>query len=65
MEISQKRTIIIKDMMKDNNSDISKYVNEFEKDVINSKYPGAYSSFEGSPMSFGKFQFDLWGKELI
>ena len=63
MEISQKRTIIIKDMMKDNNSDISKYVNEFEKDVINSKYPGAYSSFEGSPMSFGKFQFDLWGKE--
>lgn len=24
---------------------------------------GAYSSFEGSPMSQGKFQFDLWGVE--
>jgi ribonucleotide reductase alpha subunit len=24
-------------------------------------YPGAYSTFEGSPMSQGKFQFDLWG----
>jgi ribonucleotide reductase alpha subunit len=26
---------------------------------------GAYSSFEGSPMSQGKFQFDLWGKEPL
>ncbi len=25
---------------------------------------GAYSSFEGSPMSQGKFQFDLWDDEL-
>jgi ribonucleoside-diphosphate reductase alpha chain len=25
------------------------------------KYPGAYSTYEGSPMSEGKFQFDLWG----
>jgi ribonucleotide reductase alpha subunit len=63
MEISKKRAVIIKQMIADNNSDISKYVNEFEKEVINSKYVGAYSSFEGSPMSFGKFQFDLWGKE--
>ena len=23
-------------------------------------YPGAYSTFEGSPLSEGKFQFDLW-----
>ena len=22
---------------------------------------GAYSSFEGSPLSEGNFQFDLWG----
>lgn len=28
---------------------------------IGKKYYGAYSSFEGSPMSEGKFQFDLWG----
>jgi ribonucleotide reductase alpha subunit len=24
---------------------------------------GPYSSFQGSPLSQGKFQFDLWGKE--
>lgn len=63
MEISQKRCTIIKQMIADNDPNISKYVNEFEMDVIGSKYVGAYSSFEGSPMSFGKFQFDLWGKE--
>jgi ribonucleoside-diphosphate reductase alpha chain len=63
MEISQKRAVVIKQMVAENDPNISKYVNEFEKDVINSKYVGAYSSFEGSPMSFGKFQFDLWGKE--
>ena len=28
----------------------------------NKKYPGAYESFEGSPLSEGKFQFDLWEK---
>ena len=27
------------------------------------KYPGAYSSFEGSPLSKGQFQFDLWDNE--
>lgn len=26
------------------------------------KYPGAYSTFEGSPMQQGQFQFDLWDK---
>ena len=31
----------------------------------NEKYIGSYSSFEGSPLSEGKFQFDLWGKEPI
>jgi ribonucleotide reductase alpha subunit len=35
-------------------------VNEFERDIANPKYIGAYSSFEGSPMSQGLFQFDLW-----
>uniref|UniRef100_A0A6C0J1P9 ribonucleoside-diphosphate reductase n=1 Tax=viral metagenome TaxID=1070528 RepID=A0A6C0J1P9_9ZZZZ len=63
MEISQKRAEIIKEMMKNSDTNIYKYVNEFEKEIINSKYPGAYSSFEGSPISQGKFQFDLWGKE--
>ena len=27
----------------------------------NVKYPGAYSSFNGSPLQQGLFQFDLWG----
>jgi len=63
MEISQKRAIVIKEMIKNGDKDINKYVNEFEQDIINTKYPGAYSSFEGSPISNGKFQFDLWGKE--
>jgi len=25
-----------------------------------SKYPGAYSSFDGSPASYGQLQFDMW-----
>jgi len=28
----------------------------------NEQYIGAYSSFDGSPLSKGKFQFDLWNK---
>lgn len=33
-------------------------LNKFE---LNTDYPGAYSTFKGSPFSEGKFQFDLWG----
>ena len=59
MELSQKRAQIIRS----NNSEVlASYVNEFEQNMINSKYPGAYSSFEGSPISEGLFQFDLWGQ---
>lgn len=31
----------------------------------NVKFSGAYSSFKGSPLSEGKFQFDLWNQEPI
>lgn len=64
MELSKKRSKIIGDIL-NNNSDenINKYVNEFEQDVIKTKYVGAYSSFEGSPISQGLFQFDLWGEQ--
>jgi len=31
----------------------------------NDKYLGAYSSFEGSPLSKGQFQFDLWNEEPL
>jgi ribonucleotide reductase alpha subunit len=63
MEISKKRGEYIE---KYNNEEITYdeldekiKMNEYE--VINTKYPGAYSTFEGSPTSQGVFQFDLWG----
>jgi len=61
MELSKKRASVINDIKSGtSDEDISKYVNEFEKDIINTAYSGAYSSFEGSPMSQGLFQFDMW-----
>lgn len=33
-----------------------------ESEYNRTKYLGSYSSFEGSPLSMGKFQFDLWGE---
>ena len=67
MELSKKRYNIINDIKNINSKildeDINNYINEFEKDIPNPKYIGAYSSFEGSPMSQGLFQFDLWNAE--
>ena len=64
MELSKKRTKIIQDIQNGVcDEDINNYVNEFEKNVIQGKYPGAYTSFEGSPMSNGQFQFDLWEQQ--
>ena len=36
-------------------------LNKYELHLEQNKYCGAYSTFEGSPISEGKFQFDLWG----
>jgi ribonucleotide reductase alpha subunit len=37
-------------------------INEFEQDhVKHAKYPGAYVTFEGSPVAHGQLQFDMWG----
>ena len=63
MEISKKRAEWI---AKYNNEEITydeldEKINLNEYEVINAKYPGAYSTFEGSPASHGQFQFDLWG----
>jgi ribonucleotide reductase alpha subunit len=67
MELSKKRYNIINDIKNINSKildeDINNYINEFEKDIPNPKYIGAYRSFEGSPMSQGLFQFDLWNAE--
>ena len=63
MELSKKRGEIIDDILNNNsNLDINKYVNEFENDIIKTKQKGAYSSFQGSPISQGLFQFDLWNE---
>ena len=63
MELSKKRKNIITQILDNkNNEDINKYVNEFENNIIKTKYVGAYSSFEGSPISEGLFQFDLWNE---
>jgi ribonucleoside-diphosphate reductase alpha chain len=37
------------------------YHASMEKSMELSKLQGPYSSFQGSPLSKGKFQFDLWG----
>jgi ribonucleotide reductase alpha subunit len=55
MEIAKKREEVIENM------DIENYrinLNEYELHL--KKYKGAYSTFEGSPLSQGLFQFDLW-----
>lgn len=63
MEISKKRAEAIAAY---NNEEITydeldEKINLNEYEIINAKYPGAYSTFEGSPASKGEFQFDLWG----
>ena len=64
MELSKKRCGIISDIINGNKSyEVEKYVNEFENEIIKTKHVGAYSSFEGSPISQGLFQFDLWGEK--
>ena len=67
MELSKKRRGIIDNIinnpLNDNNEDINKYINEYERDIIDKNYKGAYSSYEGSPISQGKFQFDLWNEK--
>ncbi len=63
MELSKKRAKVINDIRNGVSDEfIDNYVNEFEKHVIDGPCPGAYSSFIGSPMSQGMFQFDLWGQ---
>jgi ribonucleotide reductase alpha subunit len=39
---------------------LSSMLNEYEKTMISKSHRGAYSSFDGSPISKGIFQFDMW-----
>lgn len=63
MEISKKRAEWIGKYSREEISydELDEKINLNEYEIINAKYPGAYSSFEGSPTSRGEFQFDLWG----
>ncbi len=67
MLISKKRYELIqefKDASESKKEEILKYINpndyETIDSILNSNYPGAYQTFEGSPASMGKLQFDLW-----
>lgn len=57
MEIAKKREeVITSTMPSDNAYDVN--LNEYEMHMR--KYRGAYSTFDGSPLSKGLFQFDMW-----
>ena len=68
MEIAKKRHELVMEL-RDSGRDVvgseenANYLklNEFEIENIDSRYPGAYVSFDGSPASAGELQFDLWG----
>lgn len=65
MEIAKKRHEVIAELKangRDPFTDTYLNLNEYEKDLVNTEHPGAYTSFEGSPASRGLLQFDLWGK---
>jgi len=42
---------------------MEKELNVIPEELNRDKYLGAYSTFEGSPLQLGKFQFDLWNKQ--
>ncbi len=68
MEISKKRNDIIRALCADGKDVVSSTenqeylkLNEFEIANLDSRHPGSYVSFAGSPASKGLLQFDLWG----
>lgn len=69
MEIAKKRHQYAKQLMdKQITEEMSRGLHEYLKYTefdpdINSDFPGAYSTFVGSPTYLGQFQFDLWGIE--
>jgi len=55
MELSKARCSVIK-----NNGILHNFDCKYEIGLLDKSFCGAYSSFEGSPMSQGIFQFDMW-----
>ena len=44
-------------------SEIQRKYHIIPEEINREKYLGSYSTFEGSPLQKGNFQFDLWGKQ--
>ena len=63
MEIARDRHIVIQNSKNDLtdtvNSSVS-HLNKYESHLEKFSYSGAYSTFDGSPISKGIFQFDMW-----
>jgi ribonucleoside-diphosphate reductase alpha chain len=59
MKIAKTRYEIINRTSQSGETDYNLNLNEFDP-IPTSKYPGAYSTFDGSPASLGELQFDLW-----
>jgi ribonucleoside-diphosphate reductase alpha chain len=66
MELSKKRGELLHEYNENKMTfdELSSRLSFNEYEVPNNKYPGAYTTFEGSPTSQGKFQFDLWDIKL-
>ena len=63
MEIAKERYNQIQESKKENRyseNGIFQFYNEYENKLEDKHFCGAYSSFEGSPLSKGIFQFDMW-----
>ena len=60
LAISKKREAFVNDGRGDKEFPHKFIPDEIRRIQEGKKYVGAYSSFEGSPLSEGKFQFDLW-----
>ena len=62
-QISMERTIQIKSLLDNQRYELLSIIYEYEYPVLNRSNKdllGAYSSFEGSPVSQGILQFDMW-----
>ncbi len=51
-------------ILKNNKNNVIHFKEELKNLLRNKNHCGAYSSFEGSPLSEGKFQFDLWNNNF-
>jgi len=63
MEISKNRCEQIKQAKSNDRyaeNGLLSILNEYELPLENKEFSGAYSTFEGSPISQGIFQFDMW-----